>query len=388
MGKHQKLGLAVIALLALFVIVSCENATSPQGEGSFDFASGYMFQDGRDSLDFHSGNGMCGDLDTLILVKSHCDTALIYALIGGGSDSVECSCDSVGDPESPALPVTTQCDFDSLGHFEYYFELPQYFKDVQLDLWVIADDGARIYINGAFIKQVDLFETLSPTINYPMGHYVKISGDSAIDRLFVEGKNVLAFDVVNTGTGFYGDPVARADSADCMYVEFWGRVVYEIEEPCEVEIDIKPGSNCNPINCKKMKGVIPVAILTTDCFDAMDVDHTTVRFGPDEAMETHYNKHGMKRHESDVDCDGDIDLVFHFRGYETGIVCGDTVVTLKGMTFGGDAFEATDVIRTVPGPPDSTDCGCDDDDDDDCDYEDDCDDDDKNDEKINTDTHS
>lgn len=365
MGKHHKLGLAVIALIALFVIVSCENATSPQGEGSFDFASGDLFQDGTDSLYFHSGNGVCGENDSLVFVQSPCDGTLKEALIGGGSDSVECSCDSVGAPESPSLPVTTHCDTDSMGHFEFYFELPQYFKDVHLGFWVMADDGARIYLNGEFIEQVDLFETLSPDINDPTGHYIEISGDS----LFVEGTNVLAFDVVNTGTGSYGDTVGRADSTDCMYVEFWGKVLYTV---CPIMIDIKPGSDCNPINCKSMKGVIPVAILTTDCFDATDVDHTTVRFGPDEAMETHYNTHGMKRHESDVDCDGDTDLVFHFRGYETGIVCGDSVVTLKGMTFGGDAFEATGMIRTVPG---TNDCGCDDDDEDDCDYEDDCDDD-------------
>ena len=42
-----------------------------------------------------------------------------------------------------------------------------------------------------------------------------------------------------------------------------------------VAIDIKPGSFPNSIN-PKSRGVIPVAILTTDSFDATTVDSTTV----------------------------------------------------------------------------------------------------------------
>ena len=45
----------------------------------------------------------------------------------------------------------------------------------------------------------------------------------------------------------------------------------------DVVIDIKPGSETNPVNVKS-KGVIPVAILTTADFDATSVDHTTVVF--------------------------------------------------------------------------------------------------------------
>ncbi len=120
-----------------------------------------------------------------------------------------------------------------------------------------------------------------------------------------------------------------------------------------VAIDIKPGSDPNSINCKNEKGVIPVAILTTDDFDAITVDHTTVRFGRDgtEAAETHTNKKSgeAKRHEEDVDGDGDIDLVFHFRFGDTGIQCGDEEAVLTGETFDGQAIEGRDDIRTVEG---------------------------------------
>ena len=86
-------------------------------------------------------------------------------------------------------------------------------------------------------------------------------------------------------------------------------------------IDIKPGSETNPVNVKS-KGVVPVAILTTDDFDATSVDHTTVVF--DGVFELHLKKKTgqPKRHEEDVDGDGDIDLVFHFELQATTIQCG------------------------------------------------------------------
>lgn len=46
-----------------------------------------------------------------------------------------------------------------------------------------------------------------------------------------------------------------------------------------VDIDIKPGSFPNTINPKSER-VIPVAILTTDTFDATTVDPLSVKFGP------------------------------------------------------------------------------------------------------------
>lgn len=107
----------------------------------------------------------------------------------------------------------------------------------------------------------------------------------------------------------------------------------------EVQLDIKPGSGNNPINCKaKGSGVIPVAILTTGDFDATTIDHTTVLF--EGASELH-----AKRHEEDVDKDGDMDLIFHFRQNETALCESEqTTATLTGKTFSGDLFIGTDVI--------------------------------------------
>jgi len=122
-------------------------------------------------------------------------------------------------------------------------------------------------------------------------------------------------------------------------------IVVEASTEIEVDIDIKPGT----INCNRENGVIAVAILTTEDFDATTVDHTTVLF--EGTSETHVDKKSGEapRHEEDVDGDGDTDLVFHFRVGETGLTCSSTEGTLIGETFDGQAIEGTDAIRMVGG---------------------------------------
>ena len=106
-----------------------------------------------------------------------------------------------------------------------------------------------------------------------------------------------------------------------------------------VDIDVKPGSYPNAVN-PRSEGVIPVAILTTDRFDAASVNPTSVRFGPAAAAPVHSRL-------DDVDGDGDVDLVLHFATASTGIVCGSTVGVLTGSTFGRTGFEASDTLKTV-----------------------------------------
>ncbi len=123
-------------------------------------------------------------------------------------------------------------------------------------------------------------------------------------------------------------------------------------DPCGLvvaaAIDVKPGSDPNAVN-PRSKGKIPVAILTTSTadgdpfeFDAWDADPLSLAFGPDGAGIAH-----AYGHAEDVDRDGDLDMVVHFKTRETGIACGDTEATLAGETFGGQPIEGTDSIRTV-----------------------------------------
>lgn len=108
-----------------------------------------------------------------------------------------------------------------------------------------------------------------------------------------------------------------------------------------VAIDIKPGSDDNPVN-PESRGVIPVAILTTDLFDATAVDPATVRFGR-TGSEAAVAQSALE----DVDGDGRLDLILHFRTEEAGIRCGDASALLTGETTSGEPIQGSDAISTV-----------------------------------------
>ena len=89
-------------------------------------------------------------------------------------------------------------------------------------------------------------------------------------------------------TGWIGNSVRRFDGSTGQFLDEFvprgsGGLAYAVgllflTPPAQlISIDIKPGSFPDSIN-PRSKGVIPVAILTTDTFDATTVDSATVRF--------------------------------------------------------------------------------------------------------------
>ncbi|MCK4784125.1 MAG: hypothetical protein KAV87_10265 [Desulfobacteraceae bacterium] len=120
--------------------------------------------------------------------------------------------------------------------------------------------------------------------------------------------------------------------------------IYVTVNPIPVEIDIKPDSDPNSINTKNKKGVIAVAVFTTDEFDVSDIDHSTIVFGPDSASPAHKN---FCAHMEDIDDDGDLDVVYHFRCQDTGLEPGDTEAYLRGETLVGNSIEGYDSVRIV-----------------------------------------
>lgn len=106
-----------------------------------------------------------------------------------------------------------------------------------------------------------------------------------------------------------------------------------------IAIDIKPGSSVNPINMKS-KGVTPVAVLTDESFDAATLDVTTLLFGA-----TGVEAAAERAKLADVDNDGDLDLICHFRTRATGLTDTDTEAVLTATALDGTLLVGSDVVR-------------------------------------------
>ena len=113
-------------------------------------------------------------------------------------------------------------------------------------------------------------------------------------------------------------------------------------EAYPVIVDIKPGNDHNPVNPRN-KGVIPVAILTTDDFDALTIDVGSLSFGPGGTGAAHGG------HSEDVDGDGNLDLMLHFSTQGSGVSKDDTELCLEGLTVDGVPMAGCDAINTTGG---------------------------------------
>jgi DNA-binding beta-propeller fold protein YncE len=116
------------------------------------------------------------------------------------------------------------------------------------------------------------------------------------------------------------------------------------ESILEVDIDIKPGSYPNAINLGS-KGNVPVAIFSTDDFDAATVDPTTVTLAGADVM---LRGKGTPMAElEDIDGDGLLDIVIHVDTSALGLSPGDVEAILEGETLEGFLFWGVDSIKII-----------------------------------------
>lgn len=94
-----------------------------------------------------------------------------------------------------------------------------------------------------------------------------------------------------------------------------------------VDIDIKPSINL------RSRGVVPVKVLTTDYFDADNVDPSTVTFAGAEPVRWTNGEKGM---------------LLHFNTQDLDLTEGCTEATMSGMTHAGGVFEATSTVKIAP----------------------------------------
>lgn len=129
----------------------------------------------------------------------------------------------------------------------------------------------------------------------------------------------------------------RALSAAEIAAIFTAGNTGKCKETTTISISIKP-KHINPTK----KGIIQVAILSTSTFRANTIDLTSIRFGK-TGTEAAFVHPVLK----DIDKDGDIDMLLHFKTQDTAIKCGDVTAWLTGKSSGGQTIKGSDSINTV-----------------------------------------
>lgn len=183
--------------------------------------------------------------------------------------------------------------------------------------------------------------SISPPLGIPGGVNAL---DAAGNKFFFLGVPTAESDyriyTIDTATGAVPGNPSIAGSASQFFVGLaFSAPSGPPPGPTDLTIDVR--STIHP----RSKGVIPVVIFTTATFDATTVDPANVRFGPGNAAEAHGTGH-----ISDVDGDGDLDLMLHFRTQDAAIPCGATSATLTGQTFSAQAVQGSDTIVTTGCP--------------------------------------
>jgi hypothetical protein len=224
--------------------------------------------------------------------------------------------------------------------------------DIEEPIWYLYVHGTVNLHPGAHVKYA-IYAYDGSTVNIfggqlgPYGFIWLISGEPSVTVYGTDfavggvllGSEVTTFIPVSSNqrnilTVTYGN-------GDRISLKFYSNVPIHLEilRP-EVEIDIKPGSDMNPINLKA-KGVVPVAVLTTNEFDAQTIDRSTVQFA---------GATPVRWTLEDVDKDGDDDMLFHFKTQDLNLTEDSTEAILTGQV-GGQLTATSSINQLSSGAP-------------------------------------
>ena len=210
---------------------------------------------------------------------------------------------------------------------------------------------------GQWLHVAGVFDPSQAVVQDRMKVYV--NGADVSGAFFVPAEVTSVF--VNTeplriGAGDLGSDVRDFFNGRIDEVELFDRALTAAEigaifgagssgKTIPILIDVKPGSDVNPINLGS-KGTTPVAILGTDTFDVTTVDVASVRFAgapvrtkPNGTLHFSYE---------DVNKDGRLDLMMHFSTRALMLDSDSTEATLTGIGGQDRCISGTDSVVIVP----------------------------------------
>lgn len=264
------------------------------------------------------------------------------------------------------------------GSFYDYSNSPSYFPGLYMG-YSMPNNYDWIYASYFKLEEETTFDTVigyldddgftsgwSPTLPY-FGYRVNIYSayqDDPVNKpnSWMPGEDDFTGDVF-TSDEAAGDFVLSDTGVDRVFPttmnrpnqDIW-RVVFKMSEPVtlpagvyffshqayvaqEVTIDIKPGAEPNSIDLKS-KGRVPVALLTTDDFDAEDVNLDSIYLAGAAPFTWTFE---------DVDQDGDVDLLMYFLPSDLMLTPESTSARLRAFTLDGDPILGTDSVKIPSG---------------------------------------
>jgi hypothetical protein len=353
----------------------------PVGAGPRDVVIGDLDRDGRDDVVSVNGNA-----DTISVLLTRPNGSLAPAVdypVGNDPDNAALA-DFDGDDVLDLAVNNELGGVDILvgvgdGTFAAAQHVPTGIRSLHLAVGDLNEDGKQDIVLPSPVPAARIAvllgrgdATFDPAVYYDVdngGYFVVLADadrDSHLDA-FVVSYNGRLYLMRGAGDGTLGEPTSYAFPTDRIVVsdfdgdrlvdlagtDNWGDVLSVMLGPesaraIDVTIDIRPRS-INP----GIPGVIPVVVFGSETFDVRDLDVATLEFGPSAVAPAHdlSNAETYEDHLEDMDEDGFVDLMLHFRADQSGIGCGATRARLVGETVDGQRVEGWDDLSTVPCRP-------------------------------------
>ena len=201
------------------------------------------------------------------------------------------------------------------------------------------------HVAGVFDGQA---HTLTVYVN---GHASQLAvAVSGVSAPFITNEPVLI------GAGDLGSNVRDFFNGGIDEVELFNRALTQAEiqslvdagsagKTIPIKIDIKPDGTPNSINLGS-NGKVPVAILSTETFDAATVNPASVSFAGAPVQAKPKGK--LMASLEDVNGDGRLDLMLHFATQALLLNNASTTATLTGLTSNGRCISGSDSVNIVP----------------------------------------
>lgn len=166
--------------------------------------------------------------------------------------------------------------------------------------------------------------------------------DACILNFTVEESGIYIVAVTGDGTSVLdGGHVTGSTSSNGEYQLIVSGASTSVQQ---INIEVKPGSReFTPVN-PKAKGHFPVALLSSDDFDALKVDTSSLTFG---ATGDERSVRKCAREGRDVNHDGKLDLVCHFDN-EAANFGPDHMEGIAKGTIDGKQFEGHGILKVIP----------------------------------------